>query len=79
MAYDNSGIIGKNERKQKDNHPDIQGQATIDGAEFWISGWKKEKDGKGFYSLAFKPKEVKPELTDDYKNAPRDLDDDIPF
>ena len=77
MAYDNSGIIGKNERKQKDNHPDIKGQATVNGVEYWMSGWKKEKDGKGFYSLAFKPKEAKSQSGG--SSSSPDLDDDIPF
>ena len=77
MAYDNSGIIGKNKRKELDKHPDIQGQATVDGVEYWVSGWKKEKDGSSFYSLSFKPKEAK------YPGSPSapspDLEDEIPF
>ena len=76
MAYDNSGIIGKNKRKELDKHPDIQGQATVNGVEYWMSGWKKEKDGKGFYSLAFKPKEAKSQSGG---SSSPDLDDDIPF
>ena len=77
MAYDNSGIIGKNKRKELDKHPDIQGQATVNGVEYWMSGWKKEKDGKGFYSLAFKPKEAKSQSGG--SSSSPDLDDEIPF
>ena len=56
---DNDGIISKNDRKEKDTHPDIKGSATINGREFWISGWKKDrKDGSGsFYSLSFTAKD----------------------
>lgn len=67
MAYDNNlrGIISKNERKEKDTHPDIKGQCEINGTEFWISGWLKVRnDGEGrFYSLSFEPKQkqAKPE------------------
>lgn len=59
--YDNNmrGIVSKNDRKERDSHPDIKGQCEIDGRQFWISGWRKErKDGTGsFYSLSFEPKD----------------------
>ena len=72
MTYDNSGIISKNDRKETDKHPDISGSATVDGVEYWLSGWKKEKNGRGFYTLSFKPKDARtPER--------KDLDDEIPF
>jgi hypothetical protein len=62
--YDNSntGIISKNDRKELDTHPDIKGQININGEEFWLSGWLKErKDGTGkFYSLKATPKDAKP-------------------
>ncbi len=50
MAYDNNltGVLFKNDRKEKDTHP-----------EYWISGWIKEgKKGK-FMSLKLTPKEEK--------------------
>lgn len=60
MAYDNSnsGVISKNKRKTEDKHPDITGQATIDGVEYYIDGYqrKRNEDGSPFYSLKFKPK-----------------------
>ena len=75
-TYDNSGIIGKNDRKETDKHPDISGSATVDGVEYWLSGWKKEKNGRSFYTLSFKPKV---QASSDRKSAPVDLDDEIPF
>lgn len=62
MAYDNTntGILSKNNRKEKDTHPDINGQINVEGVEFILSGWLKErKDGSGkFYSLSIKRKEA---------------------
>ena len=48
MTYDNTGIISKNDRKQSDNHPDINGQATVEGKEYWINGWHKQRNNKNF-------------------------------
>lgn len=54
---DNSGILGRNMRKEKDTHPTHSGQCTIDGKQWWISAWVKEgRDGSKFFSLAFRPK-----------------------
>lgn len=56
---DNSGTLGTNRRKEKDSHPSHNGQATIGGVEYWISGWVKDgRDGSRFFSLAFKPKQA---------------------
>jgi hypothetical protein len=62
--YDNTntGIISKNDRKELDTHPDIKGQININGEEYWLSGWIKERksDGGKFYSLKATPKHAKP-------------------
>jgi hypothetical protein len=92
MSYDNTnkGIISKNTRKESENHPDIKGQINIDGVEFWLDGWLKQKnDGTGsFYSLSVKPKNAPAATKPVQKAAPKpapassgfdDLDDDIPF
>lgn len=75
--YDNelSGALFKNQRKSKDSQPDYRGQATIDGADYWLAAWiKKSKKGDTYMSLAFTAKD---EETD---SAPADEpDDDIPF
>jgi hypothetical protein len=56
--YDNNmtGIISKNDRKEKETHADIKGKCEIDGKDYYIDGWlKQRKDGSGhFYSLRFK-------------------------
>lgn len=82
---DNSGILGKNTRREKDTHPTHSGQCTIDGKQYWISAWVKDgRDGSRFFSLAFKPKMAK-----EHQGAPQnppaptagshDFDDSIPF
>lgn len=74
--YDNSGALFRNDRKEKENHPDHTGSATVDGVEYWLSAWIKQKDGKKFFSLAFRPKEEKQAGA---KGKPAPIDDDIPF
>ena len=58
--YDNTnkGILSRNDRRESDSHPEYKGQINVDGVEYWLSGWVKErKDGTGkFFSLSVKPK-----------------------
>ena len=54
---DNSGILFRNRKKESDKQPDARGSATIDGKEYWLSGWTKQGDKGRFLSLAFSPKD----------------------
>jgi len=85
MEYDNTnrGILSRNERKEKDSHPDMKGTINIDGVDYWLSGWTKtKKDGSGkFLSLSVEPKEQKIAAKPAAKRPSKveDMDDDIPF
>jgi hypothetical protein len=76
--YDNNmrGVLFKNDRKEKETHPDYKGSCEINNEEMWMSAWIKEgKNGK-FMSFSFTPKE-QPKI----QGGPTNFDDDsdIPF
>jgi hypothetical protein len=45
MEYDNTnrGQIWKNEKKEKDTHPDFKGDINVDGVEYWVSAWRRKE------------------------------------
>ncbi|HMP71781.1 MAG TPA: hypothetical protein PKE55_00810 [Kiritimatiellia bacterium] len=59
--HDNSGTLARNEDKKKPGAnpawPDFKGSATVDGVEYWLSGWAKEGPRGKFVSIALKPKD----------------------
>jgi hypothetical protein len=78
--YDNSGTVYVNDRKEKDTHPDRTGTATINGVDYWVSGWIKQPDKSKppFLSLAFKVKEAATQKAAGGKQYKDDADQ-IPF
>jgi len=77
---DNSGSLSRNEGKDAEHlsWPDYKGKATVDGKDYWVSGWvKKGKDGGAFLSLAFKPREAK--QRDEAREQEPKLDGPLPF
>lgn len=60
--YDNtdSGVLFKNDRKEKQNHPDYKGSLNVGGVEYWLSAWIKDGQKGKFMSLAITLKEEKP-------------------
>lgn len=54
---DGSGILFVNDRKQSDSHPDYKGSITINGQEYWLSGWRKQGQKGQFLSLSAQPKQ----------------------
>tara|TARA_B110000503_G_scaffold2931_1_gene3949 strand:+ start:1484 stop:1747 length:264 start_codon:yes stop_codon:yes gene_type:complete len=87
MAYeqrDNSGSLFKNDKKEKDNHPDYKGSCMVGGVEMWMSSWLKTgANGTKFMSFSFQPKEQQaqqPAARQAAKPAPApEFDDDMPF
>lgn len=86
MAYELkelSGSLFKNQKREKDTHPNLQGTALINGVEYWVSGWTKvRQDGDKWISLAFKvkePLESKKPTPVKHTDKGMDIDSDIPF
>jgi hypothetical protein len=86
MSYeikDMTGSLFKNNRREKDTHPDYNGSARIEGHDYWISAWlKTAKDGGKFFSFAFKRKDGTADrpMMDNTPSGQRDADDtDLPF
>lgn len=93
MSYDNNntGIMYRNLRKEKADHPDYTGSVTINGEQFWLSAWLKDAKpdsklkAKGvdkFLSITFQPSQenrpTKPAPVA-HKEGIEGLTDDIPF
>jgi len=51
-----SGILFPNDRKSTEKQPDLKGSVTVNGQEFYVSGWKKQGARGEFVSLALTPK-----------------------
>ena len=83
--YDNTnrGILGRNDKRENDKQPEFTGNINIEGVEYWLNGWVKErKDGSGkFFSLSVKAKEQKAGnfSAKPKKDLAEQLDDNIPF
>lgn len=61
MAFEHNNLSGSlfdNERKERDNQPDMTGSCKINGEEFWVSAWIKEGNKGSYLSLAFTEKEA---------------------
>ena len=77
---DNSGVLFKNDKKDKPTFPDYKGNIRVNGQEYWLSAWIKEgKNGK-FMGLALSPKEEQAQAPQAKSSKKiEDMDDGIPF
>ena len=77
---DNSGVMFKNDKREKESHPHYKGNVRVNGQEYWLSAWIKEgKNGK-FMGLALSPKEEQGQAPQAKSSKKiEDMDDDIPF
>lgn len=88
MAYqqkDMEGSLFKNDKREKDSHPHMQGSCTIDGVKYWISAWTNGWEGgkDRWQGLKFKRADGKPDTRGEpqQKRQPGkfdDMPDDIP-
>ena len=65
MSYDNTNslVIFKNNKKEKDTHPDYTGSINVEGKEYSVSLWVKEgKAGKFFSGKIQEPFKKEKEL-----------------
>lgn len=77
---DMSGTLFRNDKREKDTHPNATGKAMIGGVMYYVSAWTKEGANGKFQSLSFKPVEEAPTKARP-KAAPveDDFNDSIPF
>ncbi|HET7624387.1 MAG TPA: hypothetical protein VFM25_03910 [Verrucomicrobiae bacterium] len=85
MEFNNRGILFRNFRKKQPKHPDVVGEATVDGRKYKIAGWLKPGKRAEFHSLAFTEEQAQPEHCGAMPSAPVEFsespapDSDIPF
>jgi len=89
----NRGAIWKNDKKEKDTHPDFTGSLNVDGVEYWVSAWKRKEGAAAkapALSFSVKPKDEQPKQQSISERAMLkapasrarvndDMNDDIPF
>jgi len=75
----NRGALFKNDRKEKDTHPDYRGNINVDGVKKDLAAWlKTSKNGVKYMSLSVSD----PYVPEKKEPAPVDgvpFDDTIPF
>lgn len=63
MSYQNkpgTGVIFKNNKKEKESQPDYSGSINIDGKDYQIALWVKEGQKVKFFSVSIKEKKDNP-------------------
>lgn len=81
MAYDNTNrwTLNKNDRKEKDTHPDYKGSLNVDGVDYWLDGWIKDGANGKFISGSLKAKDTRNGDAPQPAAFDTNLDDDVPF
>lgn len=82
MTYDNTNrwTLNKNDRKEKDTHPDYKGSLNVDGVDYWIDGWIKDGANGKFISGSLKPKDQQNGAARQQQPASQfDDDSSVPF
>ncbi len=93
MDSTNRGAIWRNEKKERDTHPDFTGSLNVDGVEYWVNAWRRKDDaGPKSPALSFtiRPKDAPKEQSISQRAMPKypadritsgrdDMNDEIPF
>jgi len=82
MDYDNTnrGSIWKNLKRETDKHPHLTGTLNVEGTEYWVSAWAKDKDGNPKapeLTFSIKTKDVQSTPAEPFKVKVED--DDMPW
>ena len=85
--YDNtnSGMLARNDRKEKDSQPDFTGSLNVAGTDYWLSAWVNEgkpgsrMEGKKYFSVKVNPKDAPQSSTPRSYASDGIISDDIPF
>lgn len=82
-SENNKGAIFNNSKKEKDDHPDLQGRAKILGTNYYIDAWEKKKDGKKYFIFEIKEIVQKNSNSDEFNqespNNQEEQGQQIPF
>lgn len=65
-SKENSGVLFKNDRREKETHPQMKGSINVEGREYWLSAWTKKNEDGSFklISLSLQPKEQRNQQED---------------
>ena len=83
--YPNSGRMFKNARKEKDSHPDGDGEGEHTCTQcghtdrFFINGWRKTTGKDPWWSMSFKDKTGKPKTDDDAPQQRKPVQQDLGY
>lgn len=74
--YDNTnrGSIWKNDKKERDTHPDFKGSLNVEGIEYWVSAWRRKPDANPnapALSFSVQPKDQQSQQQSQQRPAPQ--------
>jgi hypothetical protein len=84
-GFDNNmtGVMSRNERRERDTQPEFTGNATIDNVDYFVDAWVNErKDGSGrkFFKMKFKRKDQQQNTAGRPRGSGREIvDDEVPL
>lgn len=82
--YDNTnrGSIWKNAKRETDRHPHLTGTMNVEGKEYWVSAWAKDKNSNPKapeLTFSVKLKDNQPVVEEPVVATTHADDDDLPW